>query len=71
MAKIIIDIKTCRECPFFKITKVSSTDGWDRGEEDWHCNKKDKKIAGFVEWHEEDKIEVPEWCPYLLKENTK
>ena len=70
MAKIVIEIKSCRECPFFKITEVSSTDGWDRGE-DWYCVKAGGKIAGFVEWHEEDKIEIPKWCPCLVKENTK
>lgn len=40
-----------------------STDGFDRGH-DWMCKAKDNKIiAGFVEWHEEDKTPVPEWCP--------
>jgi len=58
--KIILDINSCRECPFFKITGTSSTDGFDRGEE-WFCSKAEKQIATFVEWHEKPKI--PEWCP--------
>jgi hypothetical protein len=31
--------------------------------EDWMCIKADKKIQGGVEWHEESKIKIPDWCP--------
>lgn len=56
-------ITSCRQCPFFKEGDAQSTDGFDRGH-DWICKKKNgKKIAGFVEWHEVDKIEIPNWCP--------
>lgn len=66
MAKIVIVVSSCRQCPHFIITGVSSTDGWDRGEE-WFCNKAKKKIAGFVEWH--DSPAIPRWCPVSLKED--
>jgi hypothetical protein len=70
MTKIVIEIKSCKDCPFFEKRNPYSTDGFDRME-DWHCTKKDKKIQGSVEWHEESKIEVPEWCPISLKEELR
>lgn len=66
--KITIEIDSCKECPHFKITGTSSTDGFDRGE-DWHCVKSDKSIATFVEWHE--KPEIPKWCPCKVKSKSK
>jgi len=65
MTKIVIEINSCKECPFFITTNQYSTDGWDRME-DWICNKCYKKIQGSVEWHEESKIKIPEWCPIKL-----
>lgn len=62
--KITVDIDSCKQCPFFKITWEGSTDGFDRGE-DWHCTKADKPIASFVEWHERPAI--PKWCPAKSK----
>jgi reverse gyrase len=63
MPKIVIEIKSCKECPYFKTanSRVSS-DGWGIME-DWMCTKADKKIQGGVEWHEEGKIQIPDWCP--------
>lgn len=61
--KITLEISTCQECPFFKKGPDESTDGWDRGN-DWMCGAKDNKvISGFVEWHEKNKIPIPDWCP--------
>lgn len=67
MAKIILEIETCLKCPYFKTGNQWSSDGWDRME-DWICTKMnpEKKIAGAVEWHEERKIKIPEWCPISL-----
>lgn len=62
MTKIIIDIKSCKECPNFETKNHHSTDGWDRME-DWFCKKEQKIIQGAVEWHEESKIKIPKWCP--------
>jgi len=28
----------------------------------------EREIAGAVEWHQEKKIAVPDWCPILAKE---
>jgi hypothetical protein len=61
--EIKIEVTSCKQCPFFKITGVSSTDGFDRGE-DWHCQKSDKLIDSFVEWHEEKNIIIPNWCHF-------
>jgi len=59
--KVEIEINSCRECKHFKDGGRQSTDGWDEGY-DWFCSKMDnKKIAGFVEWHENPSI--PTWCP--------
>lgn len=33
-----MDIKSCKECPFFRIGETYSTDGWDIME-DWMCTK--------------------------------
>lgn len=68
MTTIKIEITTCRQCPFFKEGPMQSTDGWDRGH-DWICTKMEgeRKIAGFVEWHEIDKIPVPDWCPVKVE----
>lgn len=66
MPKIVLDIKSCKECPFFKTTTYRTEDSWERAE-NWHCGKSnDKKIAGYVEWHEEKGIKVPDWCPISL-----
>lgn len=65
MATIKIEVNNCKldKCPFFKITKTESTDGFDRGEY-WHCCKSNKEIQSFVEWHEEKKVEIPLWCEF-------
>lgn len=62
--EIKIDIKSCRECPYFKTGNQWSSDGWDRME-DWICTKSEPEriISKSVEWHKENKIGVPEWCP--------
>ena len=62
MKTVKIQITSCKQCPFFKIGNIISTDGFDSGEE-WICTKADKLIGGFVEWYEVDKIQIPEWCP--------
>lgn len=66
-----LEFLTCQKCPFFEKGPVTSTDGFDRME-DWLCGKKKNKvISGGVEWHEEDKIPVPDWCPIRVKTETK
>lgn len=64
------EISSCRQCPFYKEGPRESTDGFDSGN-DWICTKADRKIAGFVEWHEVRKIEIPEWCPIRKSEEGK
>jgi hypothetical protein len=66
MAKISIEVKSCKQCPYFETANRYSTDGWDRMD-DWICTKENKKIQGAVEWHEESKIQIPMWCPILIK----
>jgi hypothetical protein len=71
--KVVLEFENCKGCPFFKTGNYWSSDGWDRME-DWICchpEVGEKKIAGSVEWHEEKKIKVPEWCPIALKTRGK
>lgn len=70
MTKIVIEIKSCKDCPFFEKINPYSTDGFDRMV-DWHCTKKDETIQSSVEWHEESKIKIPDWCPVSLKEELR
>jgi len=64
MAETLLPINSCKECPFFKTGNQWSSDGWDRME-DWICTKHEpeKVIQGSVEWHEEKRINIPDWCP--------
>jgi hypothetical protein len=62
-----MEIPKCKSCKNKKACNFWSSDGWDRME-DWVCElMDDKKIAGAIEWHEENKIETPNWCPLLPK----
>jgi len=63
MTKITLEIKTCRECPFFEEKRCYTSDSWELAH-DWFCKASDnKKIAGYVNWSEEKDVEIPEWCP--------
>ncbi len=66
MAKhlIVLEINSCKERPNRVEKNPWSSDGWDRMI-DWFCTKSvpERKIAGAVEWQEEKKIAVPDWCP--------
>jgi len=68
MKEVYVKITSCRACPHFKIGDKYSSDGWDRMG-DWVCEVDKKIIQGGVEWYEESKIEIPDWCP--LKKNNK
>jgi hypothetical protein len=65
--KIAVEINSCKQCPHFITENHYSSDGWDKME-DWVCNKMEpkKKIQGAVEWHEERKIKIPDWCPIKI-----
>ncbi len=66
--EIKYSISSCLRCPFLVKGPFESTDGFDRGQ-NWYCGKSDnKKIVGFVEWHEEKKIEIPQWCVFVVNE---
>lgn len=65
--KIEIEIKNCKGCPFLKTERYYNSDSWETAY-NWFCSKKgNKKIEGYVEWHEEDKVEIPSWCPYKIE----
>ncbi len=65
--KIELEIKSCRECPFFEEKRHYTADSFEH-EHDWFCGKADnKKIAGSVSWNEEKDIKIPDWCPAKVK----
>lgn len=65
LIKIEIPVTTCAKCPFFERRNPYSSDGWDLME-DWHCTKEDRLIRGAVDKWEDEKIEIPQWCPFLI-----
>ena len=70
--KVAYDIESCKQCPFFDTERYYSPDSFEAPSFDWYCEKMGhKKICGYVEWHEEDKIKIPEWCPIKVKENVE
>jgi hypothetical protein len=61
--EIKINIQNCKECPNFEIERMYIADSFETAF-NWFCGKADKrKIKGYVEWHEENKIKIPDWCP--------
>ena len=61
----VLEITNCQQCPHFKRERYFTGDSWEEAY-NWFCKaKKDKKIAGYVEWNEADKIEIPNWCPII------
>jgi hypothetical protein len=70
--KIIYEIKTCQECPFLDQERYYSPDSFEAPSYDWYCKKSDhKRIRGYVEWHEENKIPIPEWCELRVEKTTE
>jgi hypothetical protein len=66
--KIILDIKTCKECPFFEQERMYTADSFEEPF-DWFCKKmNNRKIRGYVEWHEEKDVPIPDWCPVKVEE---
>lgn len=67
MAKITIEVNNCKQCPFLNEVRMHTADSWERAF-DWFCTKENnRKISGYVEWHEEDKVKIPNWCPIQVK----
>lgn len=65
MTEIRLKINTCIECPFCKRSKVYTGDSFEDVEQ-WVCQKKGKKIVGYLETF--DKLpKIPEWCPIKVK----
>lgn len=59
-----LPIKSCLECTFLNQERYYSPDSFEAPSFDWYCKKmNNKKIRLYVEWHEEKKIPIPEWCP--------
>lgn len=64
--EIVLEIKTCKGCPYLKEERHYTADSFEIAI-DWFCGKENnKKIAGYVEWLEEDDIKIPDWCPLIL-----
>ena len=63
MKEIRLLVESCKQCPFFKEEPYPTEDSFENAV-NWFCVKENKKIQGYVEWHEESKIKIPEWCPF-------
>lgn len=69
MVCIKINIKNCTECPHFTRERMYTEDSWEEAY-NWFCNEPSvgkKKIQGYVEWNDVKNIEVPNWCPIIVK----
>jgi hypothetical protein len=54
------------ECPKIKYEKTIGAGCAD----DYLCGaKRNKLIAGYIEWPSEEPKEVPKWCPLRSKKN--
>ena len=59
----ILEIKHCQSCPFLDMKRHYTADSFEHAH-NWFCKKKKgKKIAGHVDWYEEEEVKIPEWCP--------
>lgn len=63
--EIKLEIKSCKDCPFFSSEKVYTGDSWEDVSK-WTCKKANRVISGDVDWYEERKIPVPDWCPIKI-----
>jgi len=61
--KIVIEIHNCIKCPFISI--ITKSNEWNHVST-WTCGKNNTLIEDNIEWYEENKIKVPEWCPIKI-----
>ena len=71
--KIELEIKSCKDCPHVIKTDYISPDPWEAPAENWFCSKvkeegEPKRIRGYIEWHETNKVPIPDWCPFKGKD---
>ena len=52
--------------PMGVVTRSISVSGWLSGKPLFLQSMEKKKIRGYVEWHEEKKIQIPQWCPIKI-----
>ena len=63
MAKIIIDIKNCTECPFSISRAILTPDPFEH-DTGVHCSMKKERLAFSWEYPDDLKnATVPDWCP--------
>ena len=67
MTLIALEISSCKKCPHFSEEQMYTADSYERPF-NWFCNYTGTKfkIRGYVEWHEESKIKIPDWCPIKI-----
>jgi hypothetical protein len=61
MAKLLIEIDKCYECPFVKCERAYTPDSFEY-EWNYKCGRNDETIATYIEYNRE-MPEVPNWCP--------
>lgn len=64
--EIKLEITSCKDCPKFIMERMYTSDSWEEAY-NWFCNANEKKkIQGYVEWHEEKSVKIPDWCPLSI-----
>ena len=66
MPEIRIKLKNCIGCPYLETNRQYTADSFETCFK-WTCKKSDKVIANYVDWNEDDRIKIPEWCEILVK----
>jgi hypothetical protein len=61
MAKIVMEIKNCLECPKCEPRRIYTSDSWEHAY-DYYCKKNGEQIAHYIEWPSE-MPPVPDNCP--------
>ncbi|MBR1454798.1 MAG: hypothetical protein IJ593_09200 [Lachnospiraceae bacterium] len=66
MAKVAIEIDSCRECKYCKQERELTADAFELVHS-YKCLMADKTIKSYVDWS--DSIgEIPGWCPLRIKD---
>lgn len=64
-ARIVLVLKDCSDCPYITCVRdYSDSDGWDEVS-DYKCSKNNEYLGRYHNIR--GIIEIPEWCPYKMK----
>lgn len=61
-----IELKSCDQCPYAKVSKVYTEDSWDDVRK-IRCSQLGKDVYSYLHWH--DKAPVPHECPFGVEKS--